>query len=151
MITENLLFHKTAVFITELEEYRENAYLDSGGVWTYGIGFTKTPTGQRVKNGDRINIDDCKLHLMNIILNDYYKIKNLVKVSLSVNQWTALLSFVYNISVTAFAKSTILKMINNNSPNEIIIREFSRWVYDNGQVVNGLKNRRKKEIARYLS
>ena len=38
--------------IREFEGFRENAYLDIGGVWTIGFGTIKYPNGSKVKKGD---------------------------------------------------------------------------------------------------
>lgn len=151
MISSDLLIIKAANFIKELEGFRSIAYLDSGGVWTYGIGFTRTPNGLKVQKGDYINEPDSMIFLRTIIASDLQKIKQLIKVPLGSYQWIALLSFVYNIGVTRFTTSTILKKINNSAGKDEISREFKKWIYDNGQVVKGLQNRRNKEINLYFT
>lgn len=151
MISSDLLIIKAANLIRELENFKPLAYLDSGGVWTYGIGFTRTPNGLKVQKGDYINEPDSMIFLRKIIASDLQKIKQLIKVPLGSYQWIALLSFVYNIGVTRFAKSTILKKINNSSGKDDISREFKKWIYDNGQVVKGLQNRRNKEVSIYFT
>ena len=55
-------------------------------------------------------------------------------------------SFVYNIGETAFAKSTMLTLINQNSMISAASR-FDRWVFDNGKRIQGLVNRRNVEKA----
>ncbi len=151
MISTELLIIKAANFIKELEGFKPIAYLDSGGKWTYGVGFTKTPNGSTVKKADYINEADSMIFLRKIITSDLQRIKQLIKVSLGSYQWQALLSFVYNIGVTQFSKSTILKKINNSAGKEEISKEFRKWIYDNGQVVKGLQNRRNKEINLYYT
>lgn len=151
MISEDLLFSKAVTIIKDFENFKEWAYLDSGGVWTYGYGFTKTPNGNTVKKGDHINKSDADLFIKEIIKKDYYQIKYLVKQMLNFNQWSALLSFVYNIGVTRFKRSTLLSYINKKQSEDVIKKEFMRWVYDNGQIVKGLQNRRRKEVAIYFT
>lgn len=66
-------------------------------------------------------------------------------------QFDALVSITYNIGTGAFSTSTMLKKVRV-FPDDMTIRdEFLRWVYVNGQVVQGLVNRRTKEADYYFS
>ena len=150
MISQDLLLIKAANFIADLEGFREYAYLDSAGIWTYGFGFTITPNGNKVGQYDRISRDRSLDFLKTIILKDYLQINHLVRVPLNEYQWIALLSFVYNIGVPRFSRSTLLSQINKQAGKEEITREFKRWIYANGQLIKGLQNRRNKEIAQYF-
>jgi lysozyme len=150
MITQDLLLIKASVFIEELEGFKEYAYLDSTGIWTYGIGFTRTPNGNKVKQFDRISKNDSINFLKNILLSDFHQLQNLVRVPQNEYQWIALLSFVYNVGLTRFRRSPLLSKINKQDSKENISFEFSRWVYANGQLIRGLKNRRNKEITKYF-
>lgn len=67
-----------------------------------------------------------------------------IKVSVTQNQFDALASFVYNIGETAFVKSTMLTLINQNNMTSAA-NQFDRWVIDNGKKIQGLVNRRNKE------
>ena len=150
MITQDLLLIKASVFIEELEGFKEYAYLDSAGVWTYGIGFTKTPNGNAVQKYDRISKADSHTFLLKILLPDLLQIQKVVRVPLNDYQWIALLSFVYNIGNTRFRRSTLLSKINKQAGKDEIAKEFRKWVYAKGQLVKGLQNRRNKEITKYF-
>lgn len=150
MISQDLLIIKASNFISDLEGFREYAYLDSAGIWTYGFGFTKTPNGNKVGQFDSISGAISWNFLKTIILQDYLQLQHLVRVPLNEYQWIALLSFVYNIGITRFSRSTLLSKINKQAGKEEITTEFKKWVYANGQVITGLKNRRNKEIAKYF-
>lgn len=150
MISQDLLLIKASNFISDLEGFREYAYLDSAGIWTYGFGFTKTPNGNKVSQFDRISKDKSLDFLKTIILKDYLQLQHLVKVPLNEYQWIALLSFVYNIGITRFSRSTLLSQINKQAGKAEITKEFKRWIYANGQLIKGLQNRRNKEIAKYF-
>ena len=150
MISQDLLLIKASVFIEELEGFKEYAYLDSAGIWTYGIGFTKTPNGNAVQKYDRISKADSHKFLQKILMNDLLQIQKVVQVPLNDYQWVALLSFVYNIGNTRFRRSTILSKINKQAGKEEITKEFRKWVYAKGQLIKGLQNRRNKEIAKYF-
>ncbi|MEM2111675.1 MAG: lysozyme [Candidatus Bathyarchaeia archaeon] len=69
----------------------------------------------------------------------------------------ALLSFVYNIGMTNFKKSTVLRILrqDNFDPKEVTL-ELKRWVYytnKSGQKVQskGLMNRREAEAELFLA
>ena len=80
MITTDLLIIKASHFIADLEGFREYAYKDSAGIWTYGFGFTKTPNGNKVTEFDRITKDRAVRYLRDIILIDYQHIYSAVRV-----------------------------------------------------------------------
>jgi len=57
----------------------------------------------------------------------------------------AIVCFVYNVGVGAFAKSTMRKLLNQGKLLEAS-NQFPRWNKDNGQIVQGLVNRRADEM-----
>lgn len=140
---------KGYAIIREFEGYKANAYLDTGGVWTIGYGTIKYPNGTSVKKGDTCTKDQAEAWLKNdCVWVDACLDKN-VKVNLNQNQFDALASFVYNIGETAFVKSTMLTLINQNSLTSAA-SQFDRWVFDNGKRIQGLVNRRAKEKSLFL-
>jgi len=146
-------------FVEEWERRRSKVYLDSGGAPTIGIGhlLTKserqsgkiiliTDTGSEVvkySNG----ITDSQIDTLLVMdMSNSEKIINVkVKQPLSQNQYDSLAIFVFNIGVSAFAESTLLKVLNKGLMLEVI-PQFRRWVMDNGVKVKGLVNRREAEI-----
>jgi lysozyme len=129
-----------------------NAYQDTGGVWTIGYGETFNFDQNRpVQKGDKITIDTANRWLTNEANSTLDSVKQVVKVPLNNNQFAALSSFVYNIGLGAFKNSTMLKLINNKTDKNIIANQFDKWVYVNGQISKGLKNRRDKEKKLFLS
>jgi lysozyme len=69
-----------------------------------------------------------------------------VTVPLNQNQFDALVSFTFNVGNGAFRGSTLLKLLNQRQYDQVPT-QLRRWVMDNGHVVQGLVNRREKEIA----
>lgn len=128
-----------------------NAYLDTGSVPTIGYGSTMYKTGEKVKIGDQISLEQAQLLLEWEIDNKAKVINSLLSNNtVNQNQFDALVSFAYNVGVGAFSSSTMLKKIKAN-PNDISIRnEFMRWNKDNGKTVKGLTNRRAKEADLYF-
>ena len=141
---------KGYAIIREFEGFKAEAYLDTGGVWTIGFGTIKYPNGQRVKKGDTCTREQAEQWLKNdckwvdVCLDKYVTAKT------TQNQFDALASFVYNIGETAFAKSTMLTLLNQNNFTAAA-NQFDRWVFDNGKRITGLANRRTKEKALFLS
>lgn len=78
-------------------------------------------------------------------------VKRYVKVQLTQNQFDALVSFVFNVGIDNFRKSTLLKRINTDAPADQIAYEFTRWnksrVAGKLTVLLGLVKRRAREAA----
>lgn len=74
------------------------------------------------------------------------RVTPLVDVELKEHQIQALLSFIYNIGVSAFKNSTMLKYLNLGDFTRVA-KEFERWVYIGKKFSQGLAMRRQKEKA----
>lgn len=130
--------------IREFEGFSSVAYHDTGGVWTIGFGTIKYPNGKRVVKGDVCTQSEAEQWLKNDSKWVDACLDKNIKVNLNQNQFDALASFVYNVGETAFLKSTMLSLINQNSMISTA-SQFDRWVFDNGKRIQGLVNRRAKE------
>jgi lysozyme len=73
-----------------------------------------------------------------------------LNVDLSDNQYNALVSFVFNIGGSAFARSTIRRKILANPNDKNIRAELMRWVYADGKMLKGLERRREEEAELYF-
>ena len=138
----------------EWEGFERRRYLDSGGAWTIGIGHLITKSeltlgfikiGNAIVNLDAELSEDEVWKLFNQDIKRFEKVVNeRVTPALNQNQFDALVSFAYNVGVTAFEGSTLLKVLNQHHFDQVQ-HQLMRWIYDNGKVVKGLLNRRKKE------
>lgn len=136
------LSDRGAVFIHQFEGCELTSYLCPAGVLTIGYGHT----GKDVKAGQTITEKEAE-GLFKIDVNRFEKVVNsLVKVSLTQNQFDALVSFVYNIGGGAFAKSTLLKKLNSWDYLGASL-EFSRWT---NKGLAGLVKRRSQEKKLFL-
>jgi lysozyme len=97
-----------------------------------------------------ISKEEAESLLNNHINNDLQSIKNLIKVDTTKNQIEALKSFVYNVGIGNFQKSTLLKKINAGD-KQGAGEEFRKWIYAGGQKLNGLIKRREEERKLFLS
>jgi lysozyme len=143
-------------FIEKMEGYCEKAYRDSAGFPTIGTGHKLTrselSSGKIWINKKPYNIEDGlptevgKLLLKQDLLGVERVINNEIKVLLNQNQYNALCSFIFNVGISAFKNSTLLKKLNDKNYSAVP-NEMKRWVYSGGRVISGLINRRKFEAA----
>lgn len=131
--------------IKRLEGIKTTAYKPTPkDVWTIGYGHT-----DGVKQGDTITMEKATEYLKQDIQVYENAINTLVKVPLTQNQFDALVSFVFNIGVGAFKKSTMLKFLNaNHIP--LAAGQFDRWNKQKGKVLEGLTVRRRVEKELFL-
>lgn len=137
---------KGLALIKEFEGLRLEAYLCPAGVWTIGWGHTKG-----VEKGDRIDISAAEKYLREDIEEAERGIEKLVKVKLNDNQFSALVSFVFNFGETKFRSSTLLRVINTDPHSPNVAVQFRRWVYADGKISQGLIRRREAEVKLYQS
>lgn len=131
--------------IAKHEKYRAKKYWAPEKKYLIGYGFLyknhKTSYMPK-KTADRILMRKIKEY-------DVY-IDKLVKVELTNNERAALLSFMYNVGITKFHKSTLLEYVNKNRM-KLASNEFGRWIRCNGRKLGGLKIRRYAERNLFLS
>lgn len=135
--------HNGLEFVKGNEGYRAQAYLDGGGVWTIGYGTTRI-NGKPVEAGMTCTEQEATQWLLSDLADTQTAINQLVNVPLTQGAYDALCDFVYNVGITAFKNSTMLKKLDAKDYSGAAL-EFIRWKYDNGKVVEGLLNRRKRE------
>lgn len=149
------------ILYMEGEEGREKfEYLDSTGNPTIGIGHKLTVIelgiGTIVINTDPVEyrygltdkqIDDLLLQDMSLA---ELTVNRFVTVLLSQHQFDALCSFCFNIGVTAFTNSTLLRLLNNGNYKSVP-EQMRRWNKGkvNGEmvVIKGLVNRREHDVS----
>jgi len=103
------------------EGKRNDAYLDSVGVWTIGVGHT----GPEVHAGLHWT-DDQVADALRADLDRFEAAVNTATAALTQHQFDALVSFAFNVGVGAFTSSTLLKNINAKLFDEAET-QFDRW------------------------
>lgn len=127
-------------FIKHFEGFRNKPYQDVVGKWTVGYGHL-------IKSGDGVVINDfiTPVQATGLLKQDLVHaedcVNNNVTISLSQNQFDALVSFVYNLGCGAFKSSTLLRKLNAGDSKGAAI-EFPRWNKAGGAAYPGLTNRR---------
>ena len=138
--------------IAEFEGLSLKPYLCSAKVATIGYGSTFYENGVKVKLTDApITKQRAEQLLKNTADKFAEKVAVLITKPVTQNQFNALVSFAFNVGVSALKVSTLLKLVNNNPNDGNIAKEFLKWNKAGGRVVQGLTNRRIKESALYFS
>jgi lysozyme len=128
------------------EGYSPVAYIPiPGDVPTIGFGTT-----QGVKMGDRIDPVKALQRKLGDIKKFEGAIKECVKVPLFQHEYDAYLSLSYNIGSSAFCKSTLVKLLNEEKYPEACA-QILRWNRAGGKVINGLTIRREAEYKQCLN
>lgn len=126
--------------IKKSEGLRLHSYADVAGVWTIGYGHTKD-----VRPSQFITEQEAENFLKADIAWAEQAVENLVQVPLNSNEFSALVSLVFNIGEQHFKTSTLLRKLNDND-RVAARKQFERWSYAGGDFVPGLKARRLKEL-----
>ena len=113
-------------------------YLDLAGVPTIGYGSTWKLNGERVTMKHReINEKYATVMLLHHIERTEYQVDRLVKVDLTENEFSALVSFVYNVGSGNFQSSTMRQKLNRGNYSGAA-GEFWKWRRAGGLIVSGL-------------
>lgn len=140
--------------IFDEEGLRLTAYQDPGAGRAWTIGY-----GHKILSTDGLYPYTNKTAITQAEADEFFRrdteiathaVDDAVNVLLTTNQRAALISLVYNIGVTAWRNSTILKKINARD-FPAAANEFSRWIYDNGVVSQILVGRRERERSLFLA
>jgi lysozyme len=137
--------------IKMFEGYKPKSYLCPASVVTIGFGSTMYTDGRKIKLGDTINEQQANELLMWELKNKAYALHGL---KLNQNQFDSCLSFIFNLGIGAFAKSTLKKKILLNPNDATIKAEFMKWnkARVGGQLIElkGLNRRRIAEAELYF-
>ncbi len=136
-----MISKKSMDLIKLFEGFSALEYTCIAGKRTIGYGHVLAPDEEYVcglSEQKAENILKQDLDVIDRALN------RLVKVPLAAHQKEALLSFIFNVGIRAFQKSTLLKELNDGNYDQVP-KQIQRWIYVNGKPCNGLIRRRKIE------
>jgi lysozyme len=131
--------------IISFESFSAGPYLDEGGVWTIGYGHTQDVT----KDSPAITQGEGEELLRQDLTVAENSVEKLVKVTLSDNQYAALVSLVYNAGSAPLVRMLGAKL--NRGDYAGAADEFLRWRIVDGLVSDGLVRRRNAERALFLA
>ena len=105
---------KGLALIKESEGLRLKAYKCPAGVWSIGYGTTKGVTpGMEISESRAVALLKQDLRVAEVYLNS-------LGINFSQNAFDSLCSFIYNLGVGAFSKSTLRKKIVAKADDEAI-------------------------------
>ena len=136
--------------IKQFEGLELEAYQDIAGVWTIGYGHT----GPDVEPGMRISEREAEALLRKDLKPRENAVDSLTSVNLNQNEFDALVSFIYNVGIDAYRRSTARRRLNKN--NRLGAADALAW-WNKATVggvlreVAGLTRRRAAERALFLT
>ena len=133
-----------AGFISQFEGCSLTAYRCSAGVLTIGYGHTKG-----VKEGDTCTQEQADVWLIDDVKETQAILAHYVNVSVTQNEFIALVSLAFNVGVGALMKSKLLRKLNSGD-RDGAAEEFLDFDLANGKRVAGLTRRRKAEHDLFL-
>lgn len=146
------LSQKGLDLIKKFEGFSAKPYLCSAGVPTIGYGSTYYANGKKVKLTDSPISEEWAEELIKHTVTHYERgVDSMTRDDINQNQFDALVSFAYNVGLTNYKNSTLLKRINANPKDPDIQKQFMKWVRAGGKVIKGLINRRTLEAQLYFS
>lgn len=126
--------------IPELEGVRYAPYYDVAGVLTVCYGHTD----RDIIPGKKYTETECRALLQNDLEPFAQSVDRSVKVPTSEYQKAALITFSYNVGVTAFERSALLRQLNAGN-YRAACDGLHQWIYAGGKKWKGLMNRREVE------
>jgi lysozyme len=135
--------------IKKFESCDLKAYPDPGTgdePWTIGWGHV----GANIYPGMEISQEQADKYLDEDLAKFERGISQLVRVTLNENQFSALVCFSYNVGLHNLSVSHLLIKVNNKDFKGAA-EEFLRWNKSNGEVLEGLTERREAEKELFLS
>ena len=130
--------------IQEYEGLRLVGYRCPAGKATIGYGHTKT-----ARVGQRISMERSE-QLLQADLDTFERcVDRVVFVPLNSNEFSALVSWAFNVGCGAVAKSTLVRKLNAGD-RKGAADELLRWNKAGGKVLPGLARRRRSERELFL-
>ncbi|MEM6435912.1 MAG: lysozyme [Cyanobacteria bacterium P01_D01_bin.115] len=138
------------LIIESFEGLELTAYQDSVGIWTIGYGHTSMAGPPTVTPGLRISEAEAERILQQDLKVFERGVDAALAIATTADQFSAMVSFAFNVGVGALEDSTLLR--KHNAGDFVgAADEFLRWVFAGGQKLAGLERRRNAERALYLS
>lgn len=132
---------------------RLKARMCEGGAWEVGYGNTFDENGIPFKEGDTIPPERVIPLFRNVLRHFEDGVRLMLTVEVTPNQFSALVSFAYNVGLEALRGSTVLRMTNLRRWEDAAAA-FGMWIFatknDYKQAYRGLLRRRYAEACLFL-
>lgn len=142
----NMQYSKMGLQLTEsFEGCQLTAYRDQIGRWTIGYGHTAG-----VKEGDICTPAQAEALLLADVAWAVAFVNHTVMVTLTQEEFDALVDFTFNVGVGNYEHSTLLQLVNEGNM-AAAAQEFEKWNLVGGVVVAGILRRRQAEEKEFQS
>jgi lysozyme len=128
-------------------EGKYRAYRCPANCLTIGWGHTNHH-GRQFNEHARWTAEECDEAFVEDMAGFERDVRAAVTVPLTDYQFSALVSFTYNVGISNLKKSTLLKLVNQGKFNAVAL-EFKKWNKANGKVMKGLTRRRNSEAIMF--
>lgn len=132
--------------IKQFEGLSLTVYKDAVGLATVGWGHMDR--GMAV--GSTISLDEANRLLRDDLKMTEDGIGRLLTVSVTSNEFSALVCFAFNVGLANLKSSTLLRKVNSGD-SKAAADEFQRWNRAAGRVLAGLTKRREAERQLFVS
>ena len=136
--------------IKRFEGFRGSAYRCPAGLWTIGYGHTSRAGPPAVT--PNLRMTEAQAH--GVLTADVERFARDVRLALrrdlNDQQFSALVSFAYNVGAGAFLASSVLKAVNAGD-FDAVPRRLQLWIKGDGRVLPGLVKRRAAEAEMFMS
>ena len=136
--------------IKGFEGFRGKSYRCPAGVWTIGYGHTSMAGPPAVRAGQIMSRAEADRVLAHNIEKFAAQLRPLITADLTDNQFSALVSFAYNVGVGGFRNSGVRRAVNAEQ-HKSVPRRLALWVKAGGRTLPGLVKRRSAEAALYMT
>ncbi|KAI0163947.1 lysozyme [Xylariaceae sp. FL1272] len=140
----------TLDLIAEFEGFSADVYDDPTGNPTVGYGHLCQESGcSEIPYSIPLSEADGKKLLADDVIppQDCITTDTATLVTLNANQYGALVSWAFNNGCGAAGSSTLIARLNDGEDAQTVIEEeLPKWVYSDGQVLDGLVRRRQAEV-----
>ncbi|MGH6820995.1 MAG: lysozyme [Methylocella sp.] len=135
--------------IKRFEGFRAEAYRCPAGIWTIGFGHTTAAGPPAVAEGMTISLAEAETILRADVERFAREVRASLGITLAANQFSALVSFAYNVGITNFRRSSVRACVNDGDLAAVPQR-LQLWTKAKGRVLPGLVKRRAAEAELFL-
>lgn len=136
--------------IRQFEGFRGEAYRCPSGEWTIGYGHTSAAGPPEVKPGMKMSEAEAQAVLARDAEVFARAVRRALTREVSPEQFSALVSFAFNVGEGAFRRSSVLKAVNEGRFDDVPER-LMLWVKADGRRLEGLARRRRAEARLFAT
>lgn len=136
--------------IRDFEGFVGTAYRCPAGILTIGFGHTSSAGAPAVLPGMKMTRDEAERVLAADVSRFAEGVARAMRRELSPMQFSAIVSFAYNVGLGALCRSSVLKAVNSGH-FDAVPAKLLLWVKAGGRVLPGLVRRRRAEGELFMS